>query len=117
MSVDQGYADSLKGASLQMVASDAQAGLWPDGRQLTVTTPFASRAAAASEGARQAAFHGGPKVIEKAIVVGLRRDLIGRVIAATGNRLGYSAAPINVAVLGAAEQPDGTTVLTVVRRL
>lgn len=53
---------------------------------------------------------------DKLVVPGRRCDLVGKAVAASGDRLGYGSAPI-VFVIGATEQPDDTTVLTVIRRL
>jgi hypothetical protein len=49
-------------------------------------------------------------------VKGRRNDLAGKVATLTGDQLGYSGGVI-VLVLGAVEQDDGTTQLTVLRKL
>lgn len=116
--VDAGYVDWLKKGALFVTASPAIAASWPNkGVETEITVPFNNRAAAVAEGDRQALFLGGPNVKDKLLVPGARKDLIGKAFTAKGDRLGYTAGGIVVFVLAADEQDDGTTVLTVLRRL
>lgn len=115
--VDSGYADWLKKGALFLTAAPGIAGAWPDrGKATEITTPFVTRAAALAEADRQLDFLAGPNVKDKVLVMGARKDLIGRSIIAQGDRLGYEANP-TVFVLGVEELDNGTTVLTVVRGL
>lgn len=116
MTIDSGYAAYLRADALYVDVADAQAALWPNGRKLTAISPFATRDAALAEGARRAAFLGGAKVQDKVVVPGRRRDLLGRVVALTGQRGGYSAEPVAALVIGYQEQAE-TTTLFVIRRL
>ncbi|HEU4958958.1 MAG TPA: hypothetical protein VFT56_01005 [Sphingomonas sp.] len=116
MSVEQDYAAYLKADALYVTAAAPDAGRWPAGKQIEVTSSMATVAGGQAEAVRQATFQGGPKVRDQAVVVGRRRDLIGRVITGVAAALGYDAG-VPVFVLGAAEQPDNTTTLTVLRRL
>ena len=77
---------------------------------------MATIAGGQAEAARQLAFQTGPKVRDTAIVAGRRRDLIGKVITGQIGKLGYDDG-VPAFVIGAAEQTDGTTVLTILRRL
>lgn len=114
--VDQGFAAALKGEHLTATVS-AEAGAWAGrGRQLAVTSPLATREGAAAEGSRLLALFGGPLVRDRAVVDGERRNLARRCIRLRGG-LDYSAAGDLVFVLGVQEQANGTTILTVLRRL
>jgi hypothetical protein len=118
MTVDSGYADWLKKGALFINAAPASAALWPDrGKATEITTPFNARADAIDESVRQLAFLAGPNVKDKILVMGARKDLIGKSITAKGDRLGYNGAGKVVFVLGVEELDNGTTVLTVVRPL
>lgn len=117
-SVDAGYADWLKKGALFVTATPAIAASWPGrGVETEITVPYNNRASALAEGDRQALFLGGPNVKDRLLVPGARKDLIGRAFTAKGDRLGYTAAGVAVFVLAAEEQDNGTTVLTVLRRL
>lgn len=117
--VDSGFADWLKRGALYLTAAPTNAAQWPGAKGVAteIVSPFATRAAALIEAGRQAEFLKGPNVRENVTVKGARKDLIGRAINLTGDRLGYSSAATAVFVLGAQEQDNGTTVLTVLRRL
>lgn len=111
--VDRGYAAALKAPQATRVVA---ANGWATANVITVPTPFATEAGAAAEGARVAEFMGGPLVRDRAVVAGERRDLARRCIRLSGG-LDYRAAGELVFVIGVAEQTNGTSVLTVLRRL
>ena len=117
--VDPGFAIWLKDRALFSPTTDAGiAGAWgDDALETEIITPFASKADADAEGARQLAFMSGPLVIDTHVVPGLRADLYGTAQTIQADRLGYEAG-VAVFVIGAeeAENADQTT-LTVVRAL
>lgn len=115
--IDQGYAAELKAANLTVALATPDAARWAaQGVSASALSPFADPAGAAAEAARRAAFLAGPLVRDRAVVQGEQRALIGRCIRLAGTDLGYSAGEL-VFVVGVAEQDNGTTVLTVLRRL
>jgi hypothetical protein len=118
MPVDSAYASWLKGEARWRSMAD---GSIPSGLQAMsvdseIISPFASSSTADSELARQVSFLKKALAQDVAIVKGRRSDLCGRCIALKGDQLNYNAAP-TVLVIGAAEQDDGTTQLTVLRML
>jgi len=118
--VDILYAQWLKAEALFALGTvvGAQANWGDKALDSTTISPLANAADAATEATAQAAFLGaGPLAIDKATVTGQRQDLTGQVITITGDRYGYEGAGKVVFVLGAAEQDNGTTILTVLRRL
>ncbi|MBA2717740.1 MAG: hypothetical protein H0U52_00665 [Chloroflexi bacterium] len=115
--IDSGLADWLKSASLNTsVAADGVE--WGD-RAVTIEqqSPIDLKAEAQVEAARIVAFMSGPLVKDRVTVKGRRRDLLHRVITATGNRVGYTLAGVVAFVIGVAENENGTTSLTVLRKL
>lgn len=115
--IDSGLADWLKSPSL-MTSAAAAGTAWGD-RAVTIEqqSPIDLKAEAQTEAARIAAFMGGPLVKDRLLVKGRRRDLLHKVITATGTRLGYTLAGFVAFVIGVAENGDGTTSLTVLRKL
>lgn len=116
--IDGGYAAWLKSEELSLSVAPADAGRWAQqGKSITSSTPFAEEVGAQAEGARVATFLSGPLVRDRVIVAGERRDLWARTVRVRSDRLDYSEAGELVFVIGFAEQPNGTTVLTVLRKL
>ena len=116
MSVEQDYAAYLKADALYVTKTAEDAAQWPAGKQVEMTSPMATIAGGQAEAARQIAFQAGPKVRDTAVVAGRRGDLIGKAITGRIAKLGYDDG-VPAFVIGAAEQTDGTTVLTILRRL
>ena len=119
--VDPAYAQWLIAEALWQVSTDATlAARWGSSAQTTErVTTIATKADAAAEAARQIAFLGGsgPLVIEEHELVGAWRQYLGRVINLTIDRLGYDAG-LNVFLIGAQDNgANGTSTLTVIRRL
>lgn len=120
MSVEAGYAAWLKGPALYVLAtSPALTGRFPN---LTVDaeviSPLALVADAQAEADYQEAFLAGPLVRDRLTVLGLRSDLIGKLITAKGDRLGYEGAGTLAFVVAAAEQEGAkVTILSVIKRL
>jgi hypothetical protein len=81
-----------------------------------IQTPFAASAAADTELTRQAALFDGPLAFDEAVIPGRRVDLAGKCFTLTCDLLNYGAG-VNVLVLQALEQEDGTTRLLVLRAL
>lgn len=117
--VDPIYAQWLQSRSRERVCEDAtRKQRWGTvGVSTSRMTTLSEEADAATEGARQLAFLGGPLVIEEHLVEGTWAGRIGQVISVTGPRLGYQAG-IDVFVIGAADdRATGVCRLTVLRRL
>jgi hypothetical protein len=118
MSVDPGYADYLKSESLTAVAAVAGAeAKWGD-RAVTssIMTPLVDLTATNVEAAAQADFLAGPCARDTIVVRGKLASLFLRPVTIKGDRLGYESSPV-VFVLAATENPNGTTTLTVLKRL
>lgn len=115
--VDPGFADWLRARARFVSIDDAVvAGAWGlDAVESEIVSPLTELADAQAEGARQMAFLGKAAAIDTHIVPGLRADLFGRTITLTIDKLGYLAG-VACFVIGA-EEGDGVTALTVVRRL
>lgn len=114
--VDPAYGQWLKDEALFLRARPAGAPAWGDrGVSLKAISPLALRDDAIAEANRQALFLAGPLVRDRVTVPGARRDLVGRVVRITGDRLGYDVARICL-VLGA-DEGAADTVLTVIRSL
>ncbi|WP_426255426.1 hypothetical protein [Sphingomonas sp. DC2300-3] len=114
--VSAGFAAWLKAEQRMLPVAVPGATRWPRGRTIAVATPFATVEGAQAEGARLTAFYAAPLVLDRAIVVGRRADLWGRCIAVDYARYGYAPGDL-VFVIGAQELDNGTTQLTVLRRL
>lgn len=119
--VDPLYAQWLMAEALWQVSTDdTLATRWGATAQTTErVTTIATKADAEAEAARQIAFlgGGGPLVIEEHEVVGAWRQYLGQVINLTIDRLGYDAG-LNVFLIGAQDNgANGTSTLTVIRRL
>lgn len=117
--VDPVYAQWLQSEGLWQVSDDAALrARWGETAQTSERmTTIALKADAAAEAARQLAFLGGPLVIEEHVLLGEWGAYLGRVITVTIDRLGYDAG-LNVFVIGAEDnRSDGTSRVTVVRRL
>jgi hypothetical protein len=117
--VEPGYAAWLKTNARYVgatVAGAAQA--WGDTAiDSRVVSPLVDRNAAQAEAVAQAQFLAGPIARDKIVVAGLRKDLIGRLITISGDRLGYENGSVAF-VIGAAESERvRTTTLTVLKRL
>ena len=116
--VDQGFAQWLKDESLLTSAATGgvAVGLLPSAIESEVISALATKAAADSEAARQIAILGGPLALDRHVVKGQRRDLVGKCITLTHDLLGYSAGE-PVFVVSADERDDNLTILEVVRSL
>lgn len=119
MPVEPSFGEWLQSEALYATSVDATlAARWPtQAIESETISPFAGPEAGADEATRQIAFLGEPKVSDAHVVPGRRRDLVGRVVTLTIDRLGYDAG-VNCLVIGADEtQVAGHTVLTVLRRI
>jgi hypothetical protein len=117
-SVDSGFASWLKGGALWLTVLPANAAAWAGkGVESEIVTPYATRADALVAGAAQADILSGPNVRDAVEVLGARKDLLGKLITLKGDRLGYTSAGVYALVLGVEEQENGTTILTVLKRL
>lgn len=119
--VDPVFASWLISDALRHVSTDAALmARWGDKTQTTERiTTIATKEAAAAEAARQIAFLGGdgPLVIDEHSLLGEWADYLGQVITLTIDRLGYDAG-LDVFVIGVQDRlSDGTSTVTVVRRL
>ncbi len=118
MSVDPVTAAWLKAPYNSVSDDDATvAGIW--GALATVSeavSALADRAPAVTEAARQMAFLSQPCAPDRILVPGLRADLLGKLIDATTDRGGMTAA--RCLVIGVEEQIDvETTILTALRKI
>jgi len=117
MAVDQGYAAWLKAEELIEEVASPDAARWAaQGRTIRVSSPLATEAGAAAEGARQIAQMGRPFVEDVAIVAGHHADWVGRCIEGVSDDLDYDVAGELLIVIGAEELADNTTALTVLKR-
>lgn len=117
--VDPGIADWLKSRALFAAAISAGiAAAWgEDAAETEIVSPFALKADAEAEAARQLAFLSGPLAIDTHVVHGLRADLFGSAVTIQADQYGYGAG-VAVFVIGAEEAEDAEqTTLTVVRKL
>ena len=119
MTVDSGYAQTLKGDASYKVYEDAAIkAAWGElAIDTEIITSLALAADADVEGPRQLDFLKGPNVKDAAVVTGWRSDLIGKVIIGKNPKLGYDGAGKSCFVVGATENRNGTTTLLVIRRL
>lgn len=118
--VDLGFAAWLKADALFTSADDATnvARFPTQGSSTEITTCLGTKAGADAEGARQAGFLGGGAIVkDKVIVMGRRKDMAGKAWTLAGDRMGYEAGGAAAYVLGAQENPNGTTTLTVLKKL
>lgn len=116
MAVDTTFASWLKSDALYVSSAPASAGVWGDSAQAsTLVSPLALKADAEAEAARQSTFLAGPLVVDEHDVQGARKDLIGRTITITGDRLGYEQG--RVAFVIGAQEGAGITTLTVITRM
>ena len=116
-SVDTGLADYLKAESLFTTATPVGVAWGDRGFAFEMNTPIDNRTEAITAAGRFAGFMGGPMAKEAVEVLGRRQDLLGKAVAVTGDRLGYTSAGTTVFVIGVAETEIGSTILTVLRRL
>lgn len=102
------------GASPGGIAWDATQGV-----DAEFMSPIDLRADAFAEAGRHAAFLQGPNVKDRILVKGARRDLLFKCVTVkeVRGRLGYGGAGKNVFVVGVQENENGTTSLTVIRKL
>lgn len=116
--LDAGYAAWLKADALTIGAATPIGARWPQGVTASGPSPFVTPAGAASEGQRRAAFLQGPLVRDRLVVLGEARALIGRCVRIVVDGLDYaSGAAEPVFVLKVEERADGTSILSVLRRL
>lgn len=115
-SVEQGYAAWLKGETLTVTAIGDMA-RWPLGAKAGGVTAFATKPGAMAEAARRLALTGTPYVRDIAVLPGLRRDLIGRCVMLVSDNLDYVPGGNRVFIVAVAEQENGTTIATVLRKL
>lgn len=119
MSVDPAFARWLREGAIYAEATDAAIEvLWAELARVTeAMSPLALQADAEAEAARQVEFLGGPLVIDRHLVAGLKSYLIACPVTIKGDRLGY-AGGVSVFVIGVAEQAGADhTQLTVLRKL
>lgn len=119
MTVDSGYAAWLKTDARYATATVAGASAaWGDkALDSKIISPLANQSDAVTEGAAQAAFLAGPLARDSVVVPGLRKDLLGRLVTITADRLGYEAGA-DVFVIGVRESDSSRmTTLTVLKRL
>lgn len=116
--VEAGYAAWLKTDARYVGATIAGAkASWGDKAINSATiSPLAFKADAQAEATRQAQFLAGPIARDSVVIKGYRKDLIGRLVTVFSDRLGYDAGP-SAFVIGASENANGTTTLTVLKRL
>jgi len=118
MAVDSTLAAALQRDSTAATAVPASAGRWAaQGRAVEAVSPFATAAGGTAEAARVAALFDGPIVRDRVVVPGRVRGVTKRCIRLEASGLDYPPEGALVIVLGAAEQENGTTVLTVIRKL
>lgn len=118
MSVDPVTAAWLKSPYSTVSDADATvAGIWGAlATESEAISSLADRTTAIAEAARQMAFLTHPSAPDRVLVPGLRADLLGKLIDATTDRGGMTAA--RCLVIGVEEQADvETTILTVLRKL
>lgn len=114
--IDPAYGQWLKAEALYVRATPLGGPAWGDRAvSIKALSPIASRDAAGAEAERQLSFLAGPLVRDRVTVSGARRDLIGRAVTITGDRLGYDQ-PRMCFVIGI-EEGATETVLTVIRSL
>lgn len=118
-SVDPLFAQWLMADGLWEVSEEATLkARWGD-KALTTSrmTTIATKADAEAEAARQLAFMGPVAAIDQHTLKGSWRQLRGRVVTLTSDRLGYQAG-VDVFVLGAEDElSTGLSRVTVLRRL
>ncbi len=118
MSVDPVTASWLKAPYSTVSDADATvAGVWGVlATESEAVSPLADRTAAIAEAARQMGFLSHPAAPDRILVPGLRADLLGKLVDATTDRGGMTAA--RCLVIGIEEQAEvETTILTVLRKL
>lgn len=114
--VDQGFAAWLRAEQLLVTLDSPVAARWQDiGAIAERPSPFATSTGALAEAQRRLAW-AGPLAIDKAVVPGERRDLIGQCVTIKAATLGYDAG-VAVLVIEVVEQDNGTSLLTILRRL
>lgn len=114
--VPSAEAEWLGSPATKSIAVSVTATAWgTDSAVRDTISAFSDKASADAEAARQIAFIEMPKVIETLSVVGQRYDLIGRPVTLTSQGMGYEAG-LTVFVI-AAEENEGRTILTVIRRM
>lgn len=117
-SVDSGLAAWLKERALYTAHVPAGAAAWGDRAvESEIISPLAMRVNAIAEATRQAAFLTGPNCKDRVVILGRRRDLLGKPVTLVGDRLGYEGAGAIAFVVGAQENDNGTTSITVIKRL
>lgn len=119
MAVDSGYSDYLKSPALFAVATVAgvTAAFGDNVIDQTMMSPLALEADAQDEADRFSDFMSSPIARDRAIIKGLRSDLVGKLVTLTNSRAGYSSGEA-VFVIAAQELEDkAVTQLTVIRRL
>jgi hypothetical protein len=79
-------------------------------------SPLAFKADADAEVVRQASFLRGPIAKDVHVLPGKLSSRVGRIVTIKNPKLGY-AAGVDVFVLGAVENENGTTTLTVLKRM
>ncbi len=117
--VDPVFAQWLQAEGLWQVSEDAVLrARWGDVALTTERmTTIALKADAVAEAARQLAFLGPAAVIDEHLLVGEWRELRGRVVTLTADRLGYENG-VDVMVLAAVDdRATNTSRVTVLRRL
>lgn len=118
VTLDAGYASWLKADALTLAAATAAAARWPSqGVTASALSAFATIGGAAAEGQRRSDFLQSPTVRDRLVVDGEARSLIGRCIEVVSDGLDYAAGGELVFVVKVEEQLNGTSVLSVLRRL
>jgi hypothetical protein len=118
VSISSEFADWLQSDGARIVTSNAGAAAWGDlAVDSSIRSPFDEATAANDEGARQIAFFGAPRIIEKIWVPGQMAGIYATCQTITADAEGYRGGAA-VFVIGVDEQDQGGgSVLTVVRRL
>lgn len=87
--VEPSFAEWLGSEARFVEAVSADARWTAIGAATRQVSSLATRAAAVAEAARQVRFAGGPLALDRHLVSGLQRDLLGKVVGLTIDQLGY----------------------------
>lgn len=110
------FADWLKATALYATSADDGSAWGDKAVETEIISPLAFKPDALTEAARQLEVLGGPLAVDEHVVSGRHIAMLGKSVRVAGDRLGYENGA-QVFVIGATEQANGTTVLTVLKRL
>lgn len=117
MAVDSDFAAWLRADCLYSKATATlSSGLQAVAKDSEIISALAAIADADAENARQIAILGQTLAIDRHVIPGARRDLIGKPVTLVSGYLGYDAG-VTVFVLRSDERDEGSTELSVLRRL